>query len=339
VDAPVAASREPTEFEVPLKMRNRQWIPNLTGPNLTGPNLTGPNRAGLNRPWLNRAGFVWGAAAALLFTPASWAQEPDAEALFQGRCALCHAADANAGAPDRATLSAFPPAAIVDAMRSGSMRQQAVGLSDAELQTLAEFLTGKQLTESVGAGEAGRCENPAAFVPGSQVLWSGWSPSSRNMRFHTAQAAGLSADQVAGLELRWAFGFEGASSARGLPAVVGGRVFVGGGIEGASAGVVIQIGIRPGRELCHGGVVVAIDQRQHDRADALGRRRVEIGAAGSEHGKAFGAGLARREQQVAVDRNLGTPPAPALTVLGRLVGYRTDAQLHHIRGEEEQRDH
>ena len=39
--------------------------------------------------------------------------------------------------------------------------------------------------------------------------WNGWSPSVTNTRFQTAEAAGLSIDQVRKLKLKWAFGFEG----------------------------------------------------------------------------------------------------------------------------------
>ncbi len=49
----------------------------------------------------------------------------------------------------------------------------------------------------------------------------------KNTRFQPAAQAGLTPDQVRHLTLKWAFGFPGATSARALPTVVGGRVFVG----------------------------------------------------------------------------------------------------------------
>jgi polyvinyl alcohol dehydrogenase (cytochrome) len=39
--------------------------------------------------------------------------------------------------------------------------------------------------------------------------WNGWSPGSGNARFQTADAAGLSLDQIRRLKLKWAFGFDG----------------------------------------------------------------------------------------------------------------------------------
>jgi hypothetical protein len=51
----------------------------------------------------------------------------------------------------------------------------------------------------------GRSAN-LAVAPKS--TWNGWSPGSNNARFQPADAAGLSIDQVRGLKLKWAFGFE-----------------------------------------------------------------------------------------------------------------------------------
>lgn len=57
--------------------------------------------------------------------------------------------------------------------------------------------------------------------------WNGWGVSARNSRFQPAGAAGLSAEDVPRLRLKWAFGFPNTSEASAQPAVAGGRVFVG----------------------------------------------------------------------------------------------------------------
>src|SRR4029077_366625 len=57
--------------------------------------------------------------------------------------------------------------------------------------------------------------------------WNGWGNGIANHRFQSGAAAGLTATTVAGLKLKWAFGFPGGTSAFGQPAVVAGRVFVG----------------------------------------------------------------------------------------------------------------
>src|SRR5439155_5271766 len=57
--------------------------------------------------------------------------------------------------------------------------------------------------------------------------WTGWSPDLTNKRFQPAADAGFTAEQAPKLTLKWAFGFPNAVTARALPTVAGGRVFVG----------------------------------------------------------------------------------------------------------------
>ena len=61
----------------------------------------------------------------------------------------------------------------------------------------------------------------------SKPLWNGWGNGVSNARFQSAKEAGLSADQVPNLKLKWAFGFPGAEEVYGQPTVAGGRVFLG----------------------------------------------------------------------------------------------------------------
>jgi polyvinyl alcohol dehydrogenase (cytochrome) len=57
-------------------------------------------------------------------------------------------------------------------------------------------------------------------------MWNGWSPDDGNGRFQPAAAAGLTADQLPKLKLKWAFGFPGATAMYTQPTIVGGHVFV-----------------------------------------------------------------------------------------------------------------
>jgi polyvinyl alcohol dehydrogenase (cytochrome) len=79
---------------------------------------------------------------------------------------------------------------------------------------------------------AGRCPgNPAlgdfASESSSQSSWNGWGAGLANTRAQASAASGLDAQRVAGLKLKWAFGFPGVESVWGQPSVVAGRVFVG----------------------------------------------------------------------------------------------------------------
>lgn len=162
------------------------------------------------------------AGAALAQTPSA-TRSPDGAALFTARCATCHASgDARTPAVD--ALRQFTAASIVEALTNGLMRPQGRTLSAAERQAIASYLS---TAPAVTSAAAGACRNPAAFDRARAQAWNGWGPDTSNMRFQTGDRAGLSADSVPHLNLKWAFGFPGATSARAQPTVAGGRVFVG----------------------------------------------------------------------------------------------------------------
>ena len=69
--------------------------------------------------------------------------------------------------------------------------------------------------------------NPAIGTLSASPLWNGWGVDASNSRFQPAKAAGLSADQVPNLKLKWAFGFPGAEIVGGQPTIAAGRVFIG----------------------------------------------------------------------------------------------------------------
>ena len=57
--------------------------------------------------------------------------------------------------------------------------------------------------------------------------WNGWGVDEKNTRFQPAKAAGLTAEQVPGLKVKWAFGFPNTVTAYSQPTVVDGRVYTG----------------------------------------------------------------------------------------------------------------
>jgi polyvinyl alcohol dehydrogenase (cytochrome) len=63
--------------------------------------------------------------------------------------------------------------------------------------------------------------------PTAGPRWNGWGAGITNTRFQPADQAGLPADQVPKLTLKWAFGFPDTNTAYTQPTVVSGRVFVG----------------------------------------------------------------------------------------------------------------
>jgi polyvinyl alcohol dehydrogenase (cytochrome) len=71
------------------------------------------------------------------------------------------------------------------------------------------------------------CTGAAPAATASAAAWGGWSPSLTNSRFQDARGAGLTANDVPKLKLKWAFNLGQVTMGRGQPAVAGNRVFFG----------------------------------------------------------------------------------------------------------------
>jgi polyvinyl alcohol dehydrogenase (cytochrome) len=159
------------------------------------------------------------------------AEEPSGSSagatLYQQRCALCHESR-QSRAPARAALANMSPDAIRYALAKGVIQAQGVGLTAAQVDELIAFLVPASSLPLQSAAGAGFCTTKAPFenLVGAPH-WSGWGNGSQQQRFQSAFAAGIDAQTVADLQLKWAFAFPGANQAASQPAVAGGRVFVG----------------------------------------------------------------------------------------------------------------
>ena len=156
------------------------------------------------------------------------ADDPYAAELFKQRCASCHEAAASspgARIPPVSQLKAMSPVAILKTLESGAMKAQAAALSTNERQAVANFLGNGVTTERKRAELANPCPAGAGWKisPG----WSSWGAGLNNTRFQAAGAAGLRAEDVPKLTLKWAFAFPDTSVLRSQPAVYRGRVFAG----------------------------------------------------------------------------------------------------------------
>jgi polyvinyl alcohol dehydrogenase (cytochrome) len=164
--------------------------------------------------------------------PARFAGTETGFAVFQTKCMGCHGNPAMKDrAPDPATLRQLSPEKIYEALTTGPMKVQGQSLADDQKRMLAVFMSGR----TFGSAEQGdaksmpnHCEaNPPMSSPSGSPEWNGWSPDVTNSRYQSEKGAGLTADQVPHLKLKWAFGFPTGVSAFGQPAVASGRVFVG----------------------------------------------------------------------------------------------------------------
>jgi len=148
----------------------------------------------------------------------------DGSAVYKNHCAACH--DSPQGrTPSVATLRSMSNEAILRALDSGLMREQAKDLSAQERQAVATFLAGgvKKQTESAIPASA-QCGKDAAPIIGPS--WNGFGASLTNSRFQSSDEAGLTLADVPKLQLRWAFDLGDVTNARGQPVVAAGRLFV-----------------------------------------------------------------------------------------------------------------
>lgn len=153
----------------------------------------------------------------------------DGAALYRRYCGSCHEAGSETRAPAREALRQLTPERTVEALEGGAMQAQGLARTPAERRALALYLSGKPFgTEKPLDFERIACKQGASFsAPLSGPNWNGWSTNSSNTRFQSAAAAGLDANRVPQLKLKWAFAFPGDIFAYSQPTIVGGRVFVG----------------------------------------------------------------------------------------------------------------
>jgi polyvinyl alcohol dehydrogenase (cytochrome) len=170
-----------------------------------------------------RIGLLFLIAPLALFA----ADDPYAAQLFKTHCASCHdSAESGGRIPQVAVLKSMTPAAIQRTLESGVMKTQAAPLSADERLKIATFL-GTAVTLERKREEIGNpCPAGAAWNDGP--AWASWGGGLANMRFQSAKDAGLRAEDVPHLKLKWAFAFADTSTLRSQPAVYRGRVYAGG---------------------------------------------------------------------------------------------------------------
>ena len=175
------------------------------------------------------AAFVLGVAV-----PSSWAFSPkeggaDGQALYKAHCERCHEGQVKR-APHRDILQRLPALMVLNSLELGKMKFQGMMRTNVQRRTISEWITGKKLPPPSDKDEtvAGFCDGaPGTFaIEEGAPQWNGWGVDNFNSRFQSAEAAGISADQVPNLKVKWVFGLP-TDFQTSQPTVVGGRVFVG----------------------------------------------------------------------------------------------------------------
>jgi polyvinyl alcohol dehydrogenase (cytochrome) len=147
------------------------------------------------------------------------------EEVYTRRCAMCHD-QANERIPPRAALQKLSAARIVRTLDAGVMMAVGFALSREDRIAVASYL-GTNATESGPPASAFCADRTVKLAAKPKASWNGWSPRSDNARFQPGDVARLSVDQVRGLKLKWAFGFDGDVIAFAPPTVIDGELFVG----------------------------------------------------------------------------------------------------------------
>jgi polyvinyl alcohol dehydrogenase (cytochrome) len=190
------------------------------------------------RTWL--AGVALAGLAAVTSFGAAQAQPAasSGQQIYDTRCKACHEGGA-ARAPSRADLGQRAPGDIVNALTTGIMAPMAQGLSDADKQAVAAYLTAAAPTEAATPARparAGGVELPQIAVKGPSVPdpkcaanppisatagdWASTGIDDRSSRFQ--RRPGLTAADLPKLKVKWAFSMTGG----GQPTVVGDWLFV-----------------------------------------------------------------------------------------------------------------
>lgn len=151
---------------------------------------------------------------------------------FEQYCATCHGNPSSAvGAPEELKVRRMTGDEIYAALSKGP-HISLQGITDDEKREIALTMGGRKPGVAQIADAKlmpNHCSsNPPLGDLSAKPSWNGWgNDPTTNARFQPAKAAGLTANQVPQLKLKWAFGFPGVDQTNGQPTVAGGRVFIG----------------------------------------------------------------------------------------------------------------
>ncbi|MDQ3011462.1 MAG: PQQ-binding-like beta-propeller repeat protein [Acidobacteriota bacterium] len=162
-------------------------------------------------------------SAAVLAYQQSPLTSPEGEALYKQRCAVCHD-NAQERIPPLFLIRRRSAEDVIQTLTSGSMKQQASGLSADQIRALAIHLTGKQPGAPIDANlNANLCKAPPAPINLKGPQWNGWGRDPDNSRYQPKP--GIKLEDVPKLKVKWAFAHPG-TMATGQPTIIGDRLFL-----------------------------------------------------------------------------------------------------------------
>ena len=144
-------------------------------------------------------------------------------AIYKERCSVCHETPTDR-TPPLFLIRRRSAEDVIQTLTTGSMKQQASGLTPDQIKSLAVHLTGKQPGVTTKTElNPNLCSKPGAPVSLSAPQWNGWGRDLDNSRFNPNP--GLSAADVPRLKVKWAWRHPG-PMATGQPTIIGNRLYV-----------------------------------------------------------------------------------------------------------------
>lgn len=162
------------------------------------------------------------------------------EAIYRERCAGCHDL-VSPRIPHRDTLKKMSAARVLRTLDFGAMMSIAYPLRRDEREAVAAYVGTATATDPTPPPAAFCANRTVQIAARPRAQWNGWSPSDANTRFQPADVAGLTADAVRRLELKWAFAFDGDITAFAQPSVLDRVLFVG-----SASGLVHALSVESG---------------------------------------------------------------------------------------------
>lgn len=159
----------------------------------------------------------------LSFSQQAPATSSEGEALYKQRCAVCHDNPVDR-VPPLFLIRRRSAEDVVQTLTSGSMKQQAAGLTTEQIKALAIHLTGKQPGPPVQLNDkVNLCGGTPPPINLKAPGWNGWGFDYDNSRFQPKP--GIKAEDVPRLKVKWAWAHPG-PMATGQPTILGNRLYV-----------------------------------------------------------------------------------------------------------------
>ena len=146
---------------------------------------------------------------------------PPGAALYEAHCAACHTGDGKESGPHLSALRRMSPGQIQFALSQGKMREQAKVVPRELMPVLLSYLSPTADGGGYQPPESALCRE-GAIATDPQIAGFGFNP--HNTRYQPDTT--ITAANIEGLKLAWAFGLPETTDARSQPVITSDTVFI-----------------------------------------------------------------------------------------------------------------